>query len=740
MHNTNVKTIKIILKISAVILSVVIILALAAMTLYYFATKDVVFDESKLLSPVPTCEIYDFDGVKFEENRKYDYISIDEIPKVTQEAFISVEDKRFYTHGGIDVKGMLRATLSNAMSFRLKEGGSTISQQLVKNAFLSGEKKLSRKLKELKLATELERRYTKKEILEIYLNTIYFGKGIYGISNAAKYYFGKSVNELDTAESAMLAGIIKSPVKYNPVDNPINSKTRKDLVLKLMSEQNFISEREYKNLKNEDITINFERNYDNRKNNLSEIKKYCCLKLGFENEEDLNGYKIYTSLKRSLTDIIPAPNDYGIECDYTVIIVDNETKTIQCYTSTSGDLKRCPASAAKPWLIYAPALEEKIITEATKINDEKTNFGNYSPKNADGKFHGYVSAKEALSKSYNIPSVKLADSMGTDKIKEYAKKMNIEFDNDDLSISLGNLSGGITLNQLISCYSCFTNGGNFVEYSAVEKIVNPKGKVVFNNKKNQNKVFSDSTAFIINDMLKDAVKNGTAKKLSSFPFEIYAKTGTNGDKNGNTDAYCVAYTTRHTVAVWLGEASGKIMNNSVTGGNYPAAIVRDIFTELYKTDFPDSVSVPESIVKLNIDKAEYENNQKLLLREKCDKDSLSFYFSKDNSPTEHIVEKGNIPIIKDFKITCNNSEISIFITTESNIGFYITDENEKILFKSNQSGEYKFSATEKEYNLFAIPFLTDENSEEIKGEKTKLPTIKPDDDKKKITDTPWWED
>ena len=461
---------------------------------------------------------------------------------------------------------------------------------------------------------------------------------------------------------------------------------------------------------------------------------------GATKEEELNGYKIYTSLKRNISDIIPTTEDYGLDCDYTVIIVDNETKAIRGYASSAGDLRRCPASAAKPWLVYAPALEEKIITEATKINDEKTTFGNYSPKNADGKFHGFVSAKEALSKSSNIPSVKLADSMGTDKIIAYAKKMNVGFDNDDLSVSLGNLSGGITLNQLISCYSCFTNRGNFVEYSAVEKIVNPKGKVVFENKKNQNKVFSDSTAFLINDMLKDAVKNGTAKKLSSFPFEICAKTGTNGDKNGNTDAYCVAYTVRHTVAVWLGNANGKAMSNSVTGGNYPAAIIRDIFSALYKTAYPENFTIPESIVRLNIDKTEYENNQKLLLREKCDKDSLAFYFSKDNSPTEYALKKDSTPIIKDFKINCKNNEISIFITTDKGTGFYIADENENIVYKSNQGGEYKFSATEKEYNLFAIPFLTDENGKEIKGEKIKLPVIKPESGKKKITDTPWWEE
>ena len=182
------------------------------------------------------------------------------------------------------------------------------------------------------------------------------------------------------------------------------------------------------------------------------------------------------------------------------------------------------------------------------------------------------------------------------------------------------------------------------------------------------------------------------------------------------------------------------MSNSVTGGNYPAAIIRDIFSALYKTAYPENFTIPESIVKLNIDKTEYENNQKLLLREKCDKDSLAFYFSKDNSPTEYVAEKDSTPIIKDYKINCNNGEISIFITTDTGTGFYIADENENIVYKSDKGGEYKFSATEKEYNLFAIPFLTDENGEEIKGEKIKLPVIKPESGKKKITDTPWWEE
>lgn len=736
------KTIKIISTIIAALFFVAATVVAAVFLAYYLVTADVELDEEKLASHTPACVIYADDGSLIEESIHSDYVEYDKIPDVTKKAFIAAEDKRFYKHHGIDLKGIIRAGVKNVFSGKLKEGGSTISQQLVKNAYLSGEKTLTRKFKEIKLARLLEKKYSKNEILEIYLNTIYFGKGIYGISGAAKRYLGKDVSELNAGESAILAGVIKSPRKYNPVDNYENSAKRKDLILKLMHEQNYLTDAEYNVSKNKDIIINFKTNYDTRNELTDSIKKSACLKLGFENETELNGYKIYTSISKPFLSYISTPSDYSLDCDYTIIVADALKKKIIAYDSSVGDLKRCPASAAKPWLIYAPALEEKLISEATKISDEKINYGGYSPSNADGKYHGYVSAKDALAKSYNVPSVKLADALGMDKIKKYAKDLNVEFENDDLSVGLGNLSGGITLSSLLSCYTPFVNDGKYYKPDSVDKIIDPKGKVVYTSRIDEKQVFSDSTAFIINDILKETVKNGTAKKLSSFPFAICAKTGTNGTKQGNVDAYCVAYTTEHIIAVRLGNADGKKMANTVSGGNYPTLIVKDILENLYKNHKPKDFAIPDSVEKIFIAKDEYDKNQKIAVTEKDDKNSVSFYFSRDNLPTEKYEPETISPIVKDCKISYNNEKITISVTTDDKCGFYIYDDKMNVVFKSEKSADHIISNLEAntEYVFYVQPYLISDDGEEIKGELKKLPTVKTDGKNKTIVDSPWWEE
>lgn len=736
------KTIKILLRILSVIFAVIFISASGIAVWYFAVTANTEFDETKLTQKNSACEVFDSENKKIEEKTDYDYVPIENIPEITKKAFVAVEDKRFYSHDGLDYMGILRAAVKNIFSGKTKQGGSTISQQLVKNTFLTGDKTIERKFKEIKLTKILEKRYTKNEILELYLNTLYFGKGIKGIGEAAKKYFQKNVGELTLEESALLAGIIKSPTKYNPVDNFDNSVKRKNLILKIMTKEKIISAEEYKKSKNTDIIVNFKTNYDTHNEILNYIKTEAMNKLGFEKEEDLNGFKIYSSLDTVQLSRIGSPDDYSLSCDYTAIVVDIEKEKITSFASSSGDLKRCPASTAKPWLIYAPAIEEKLITTATKINDVKTNFGDYTPSNPDGKFHGYISVKEALSKSYNIPAVKLADSLGIKKIKEYAKKLNVEFANNDLSVSLGNLSDGISLTKLVSCYSPFVNSGNHSDYGIIEKIVNSKNKIVYEkNDKKKQKVFSDSTAFLINDILKETVKSGTAKKLN-FPFEVCAKTGTNGNKKGNIDAYCVAYTTKHIVAVWLGNADGKLMNNDVSGGNYPAAMVRDILADLYANTAPKNFPVPDSVEIKYLSKDEYEKNQKLLLAEKEDKNSVPFYFARDNEPTEKVTTKQLEPLIKDYKITCNKAEILISVSTDENVGFYIYDNAGNELYKSEKTSSYTFTDAlpDTEYVFFIVPFTLDEKGKEISGKKTRLPTVKTDGRNKSITDYPWWEE
>lgn len=728
------------LKITFINVTVLAIIALSLIVWYLSVTANTVFDESKLNFSSQSCVVYDKDGKEFKDSRKRTYVAGDNIPETVKNAFIAVEDKRFYTHGGIDLKGMLRATKNNIFSGKIVEGGSTISQQLVKNVFLSGEKTINRKFNEIKLTRELERRYGKDKILEMYLNSVYFGKGIYGVADASLAFFGKEIKSVSLGEAAVLAAVVKSPKKYNPVDNKQNANERKNVVLKLLKEQNYISDKEYKKEKNIAITANYTKDYVSKNVEIQEVKRNACEILGFDNESELNDYKIYTSLDRSVSEYVSSPETYKLDCDYTVIIADAETGKITGFKTSYGDIPRCPASTAKPWLIYSPCIDEGIVNEATKIFDEKTNFGGYSPSNYGDKYYGYTSVKNALSKSLNVPSVKLAETLGTDKIVKNAENFGVKITNTDLSVALGNIDGGITLCQLVSCYTPFANDGKYSEVSFIEKIVNPKGKTVYLNKKETKQIIKPSTAFIINDILCETVKSGTAKKLNDLPFPVYAKTGTNGNKEGNKDAYCIAYTTEHIVGVWLGNSDDKNMDNSVSGGTYPTMIAKDVLVNLYKNHKPEAFGMPDSVEYLYIDKNAYNDDNEILLRDSDGKDSIGFYFSSENKPEKKVTEAPVTPAVKDYKITYKNGKISISIITEEGVGFYLFDGSGKELLKSAESGKYvmKDVKQDTEYSFFVKPFMVSDGVE-VCGEIIKLPSVKTDGGLEKIKNSPWWE-
>lgn len=728
------------LKLTFISLTIIAIIVLSLIVWYLSVTANTVFDESKLNFSAQSCIVYDRDGKEFKDSRKRTYVSDNDIPENVKNAFIAVEDKRFYTHGGIDVKGMLRATKNNIFSGKIVEGGSTISQQLVKNAFLSGEKTINRKFNEIKLTRELEKRYDKDEILEMYLNSVYFGKGVYGVADASLAFFGKDVKDISLGEAAVLAAVVKSPKKYNPVDNEKNANERKNVVLKLLKEQNYISGKEYEIEKNTLITANYKKDYVSKNVEIQEIKRKACEILGFDNESELNDYKIYTSLDRKVSEYVSSSETYGLDCDYTVIIADAKTSEITGFKTSYGDIARCPASTVKPWLVYSPCIDEGLVNEATKILDEKTNFGGYSPSNYGDKYYGYTSVKNALSKSLNVPSVKLAEVLGTDKVAKNAEKFGVKITNEDLSVALGNIDGGITLQQLVSCYTPFVNDGKYSEATFIDKIVNSKGKTVYLNKKNTKQIIKPSTAFIINDILSETVKSGTAKKLNDLPFPVYAKTGTNGNKEGNKDAYCVAYTSEHIIGVWLGNSDDKNMSNSVSGGTYPTMIVKDVLGNLYNARKPEAFKKPDSVEYLYIDKNSYNDDNEILLRDSDGKDSIGFYFSTDNKPNKNAVETPVTPVVKDYKIAYKNGKITVTIITNDNVGFYLYDGNGKELFKSAASGKYVMKKVKQdtEYSFFVKPFIITDGAE-VCGETIKLPSVKTDGGLEKIKNSPWWE-
>ncbi len=717
-------------KIFKLLLFSLLLISLVLSTFFLYmviSTKNIKFNPSNLTKNLSSVTFYDENGEQIILTSGKSEITTD-IPSHVKNAFISVEDKRFYSHNGLDVKRILGAMLVNVKKGSFSQGASTISQQLIKNTHLSSEKTFKRKFAEIKLTRELEKNYSKDEILSLYLNNIYFGENCYGIKNASEKYFDKSPSELTVSEGALLAGIIKAPSKYNPIANFELAIKRRDLVLKLMRE-NFIDESTYKKALNEKITIkNVEKSGENEYFNQVEKELREIMKTPYFTKN----IRVYTYLNQNIQD-----NISKISCDYksdkAFLIINNNTMGVQAYYSTCGEILRSPGSTIKPLLVYAPCYEEKIINLQTKILDEPTDFNGYTPKNYGDKYYGYISAKECLSKSLNVPSVKLLNSLTVEKAKKYANKMNITTKDENLSLALGSLTKGISLRNLTSCYAMLANNGNFSQARFIKEIKNEKGQTIYRHKTQKNKVFSEETAYLINYNLMDCVINGTSKKLKGLPYEVCAKTGTNGNINGNFDAYNISYTTEHSVGVWIGNKNNELMDNKVTGSTYPTLISKQIYEHLYKNKSPRSFNVPENIIKVNIDKASYEKSYEIKLANGLE--FIEGIFIKGTEP-KTIADNKNIPNIKDYKIYCNINNISLFYDLDKADGILLYEiKKNKKLVKKIYGNSYSFKVSYGKHNYKIIPFR-EENGAIIYGNEIIVPEI----NIQKEIPKEWWRD
>ncbi len=642
------------------------------------------------------------------------YISVENLPTYTIDAFVSAEDKRFYSHHGIDYLRVGGAIATNLKTRSFSQGASTISQQLIKNTHLSSEKTINRKLKEYKLTKQLEKNYEKNEILEMYLNNIYFGNGCYGIENASIHYFGKSASELTLAESALLAGTINAPGIYDIQNRTSKATERRNLILGLMKSQGKITNKEYNSAVSMPVSLNLTKLSGNNFLYNEIIEEACKHLKKSENEIKNSGIKIYTYFDTELNNEISDQMDsnYNLDSDIAsaCIIIDNETNGILAYVGgkTIKDNHQ-PGSAIKPILVYAPAIENGTISPATKINDEEINISGYSPENADKQYHGFVSVREALKNSYNIPAVKLLNEIGISYAQNFAKKLGIEFSSKDnnLAIALGGFTDGINLNCLCDCYVCFANNGNYKKSQFISKIT-ADGKTVYIDNRQGKQVMKDSTAYLITDMLKDTCESGTARRLKDLEFEVAAKTGTVGAAKGtkNTDAYNVSYTSKHTVLSYFG---GRDMPEKINGATYPTLLTKDVYTALYSDSKPRSFTKPNSVEITKISKSDYQDN--IVSLSTSDSDSISEVFAKTNLPTKKKLSQN--AKIEVFNFENKKPIISFFISNgysykivrrnekaEEIISSAINNNNEIIKFedktaKSHQIYEYFVEFCEK---------------------------------------------
>ncbi len=692
----------------------VLVVILCLFTYFLIATKDVKLDSNKLISINQTIVLVDNQGVEYEKIDKNQSIcDIKDIPSCVQKAFISIEDKRFYTHKGVDFKALIRASLKNIKSLSFKEGASTISQQLIKNTHLTNEKTLKRKLNEIKLAFQLEKKFNKNEILQIYLNTIYFGNNCYGIKSASNFYFNKEPSELSLNEGAVLASIIKAPSIYSPVNNVEKCIQRRNTVLLEMKKNKYITDNEYLTAKNSDIILSLQRQSKSYSYNYlvkNEINSF------LDNNAYFNGeIRVYTNVNHNLQQIL-MQNNSNINTDKTSIIISKEGK-ILAYNSTCGEIYRQMGSVAKPLFVYAPAIEENIYDSCSLILDEETDFNGYKPKNYNDKYYGYVSLKNSLAKSLNVCSVKVMQSLGVDKALNYAKKLNFNINEGDknLALALGATSNGATLKQITSAYTTFINKGNYVLPHSIEKICDANDRILFKNKSKQTKVFGEDTSFIINDMLKHAVNEGTAKKLSFLDYQVCAKTGTVGNANGNYDAYCISYTQDYVLGTWFGNKDNSLIDNSITGGTIPTQFSQNIWSNIFENEKPNEFYDCKFVEYKNIDKISYENDHIV-------------EFADDNAPKRYVIneifKKSNntinkstrfsSPKVENINLSVNNNDILMCLCltqyTEALIYREYNGVREKIIDTINLTNKEKILDDKvmpnKNYSYYVIPYFS----------------------------------
>lgn len=685
------------------ILIISLIAVIAFFTVFYTSNK-VKFDSDKIISSNLSVNIFDSNNVAIRELNQFNgsSIKINSLPYYIKECFISIEDKEFYKHSGLNYKRMTKALLSNIKSMKIKEGASTISQQLIKNTHLSNEKTFRRKFNEIHITKQLEKEFTKDEIIEAYLNIIYFGNNCYGIENASEYYFSKNAKNLTIDECSVLAGLIKSPSYYCPIRHPERALKRRNLVIREMYKDKKLSYEEMSKLTNKNLELNINKQKNDRLNTYSEIALSEAMKILKcpAKQIALGDYKIYTykdeelqeNLKKSI--IENSPN-----CDYCAISISKEG-FIEAFEGSSNykiiDNRRQPGSVIKPVLVYAPALNENIITNATEILDEPININGYKPNNIGNKFNGYVSCKESLSKSLNVPTIKILSYIGIDKAKSYATKCGINFSIHDTgySIGLGGMTNGTNIIEMTGSYLPFINSGLSVKPTTIKYITDKNGKIVYKNPNEYRTVFRDDTAYLVTDSLMESTKTGTSKIMKDLDFEVAAKSGTVGIKNKNYDAWNIAFTSNNITGVWLGNMDNTPID--YVGGGLPAKICKHYYQKIYKDNKPDDFTKPSSISELEIDALELRENHRVVKANDYTPDRYrqKEIFSRFNEPKE--ISQNFISLEKPIiKGNISNNKANIVFVAKDYLIYelykVVNNKNELCQVVSGKNGEVTIS-------------------------------------------------
>jgi penicillin-binding protein 1A len=573
--------------------------------------------------PDAVTRIYSADNVLLAELfiEKRDPVPLEAIPYYLKAAIVATEDRKFYKHSGVDIKGITRAIIKDIKARKFVEGASTITQQLAKTLFLTSRKTLVRKIKEAILAFQLERRYTKDEILELYLNQVYFGSGAYGAESAARIFFGKSVKDLNLAECALVAGMPKLPSRYSPLVNPDLAVKRRNIVLKQMRDTDIITDAIYlQAVKEEFHTKGRHRETAKAPYFVEYIKKFLEDELG-STRLYKGGLSIFTTLDVNLQMAAEKAIANGLESlekrmrkqqirdpdpQAALVSIDLQTGGILAQVggkdfsdnrfNRSTTALRQPGSAFKPF-VYAYAIERgfaqnEMILDAPVVYKGAKAGEDWKPENFSSSYKGEMTLRHALVISQNIPAVRLMEMLGPYSVAQFAHRLGITSPlTSNLSLALG--TSEVTLMDLTSAYSVFPNRGEKIKPFGVLEVVDRQGRVIWRTKPQKRLVMSQAGAAIMTNILQGVVNEGTGRKARILAKPIAGKTGTTNDYK---DALFIGFSPSIITGVWVGQDAGGTLGEKETG----AKTALPIWIEFMKTalanepnryfDIPDNVT------------------------------------------------------------------------------------------------------------------------------------------------------
>ena len=603
------------------------------MPFYYHDAKEIVKDVSEdTFKSAQTTLAYDKDGnviTKLRDAKDSYYLSFDSIPQYVKDAFVATEDKNFYEHNGVDVTGVGRAFVNLIKNGKISGGGSTITQQLVRNIFLTHEKSFERKVKEIFISVLLEKNHSKDEILEYYINSIYFANGTYGIDAASRKYFGKSATELSLSEITFLCAIPNNPTLYNPLTNYDNTVKRQKRILGYMLEDNYISEEEYNEALDEVVVLS-EENISNSNyvdtyiidcavevimemdgfvfksefKTESEKKSYQVLYADAKEKAQkklyTSGYRIYTSidmekqkaLQKSLDDNLASFQEKTSEGVYSfqgaATTIDNATgKVVAIVGGRSQDSSsyqfnrafrsyRQPGSIIKPLIVYTPLFDMGYYP-STMVEDVKDEDG---PKNHNDVYDGLVSIRQAVEQSKNTVAWNLLRTLGVENGLSYIEKMGFEKiveEDYTLAAALGGLTYGTNTLEMASAYSALARDGVFIEPTCIIKITDADGNVIYEDNSQAIEVYSQKASRIMTDVLKTTMTNGTG---ASVQLSNMISAGKTGSTNESKDGWFAGYTKYYTTVVWAGYDTPKSVED-LYGSTYPGRVWKQYMDEIH---------------------------------------------------------------------------------------------------------------------------------------------------------------